>query len=331
MASNKTAGYHYLKHAAVRLGVSVAELGERAKVFKCSVCGSYYCDPWLSPELASQVFCAGAPDHIAGWGNFEEWLSNAAPNVIEARNRHLYSMLSDRIGPIRSYAEFGCPFQGWLLLMRGAQLKPKERIRSFSKALQREPDVRWSKVTRIYHAAERWPRRLAIAYLKVRAWKESLRRKKVAEMIQPFPAKRVFLTEDTTRGWGSNCVRYGASCRYFASQVLDAEVIPLAEARAEPAFRFDVVGIFNNLDHTRAPVDVLRRCLELANHVLIVTHNASHAGRQHQYAFGAEFPAWLQSAVGGVDVFDLRHEPGFDALSHDYDCILVSKHHEAGL
>lgn len=329
MARNKSAGFHYLKHAALHLGISVAELGARARVHKCLTCGSYYCDPWLSAALASQLFSASAPDHIAGWGNFEEWLSNATPNRVEARNRSLYALLSKRIGPIRAYAEFGCPFQGWLLLMKGAELAPRERICSISKAFQREPDVRWSKVTRIYHAAEVWARRLAVAYLSIRARKESLRSKKTApNPIQQPPHERVFLTEDTTLGWGSNCVRYGASCRYFTNQVLGATVLPLAEVSTDTGSRFDVIGIFNNLDHTTKPMDVLRRCVRLANHVLVVTHHASHAGRQHLYAFGAEFPIWLRSAINGVDVLDLSGEQGFKNLPQDYSYILISKHHE---
>lgn len=68
MSPKKTAGYHYLKHAADALQLSVSELVEVINVYRCSKCGSFYCDPWLSPELSSQVFCSGAPDHIAGWG-----------------------------------------------------------------------------------------------------------------------------------------------------------------------------------------------------------------------------------------------------------------------
>lgn len=324
-APRKTAGYHYLKHAAERLSLSVAELGERIQVYRCGKCGSFYCDPWLGPELASQVFCAGAPDHIAGWRNFEQWLSSQSPNGVEARNRQLFALLRERIGEINAYAEFGCPFQGFLLPMRGAELPTPERLNVFAHALLRAPDARWSRMTRWYHAAEKILKSAVLMLFKLRAWKERMRQPAAPAPIAPVPTRRVFLTEDTTFGWGSNCVRYGGTCQYFSHAVLGADVIPLAEAMGNTSFRFDLIGIFNNLDHTAAPLDVIRKCLNLAPHVLVVTHRASHAGRQHLYAFNDDFPAWLSQALPDVRAGDLFAGTGQQALLADSNYILISK------
>lgn len=325
MAARKTSGYHYLKHAAPQLNCSVEELVEQLSVYKCKTCGSFYCDPWLSPELASKVFCVGAPDHIAGWANFEHWLSSATPNSVEVQNKLLYEWISGQIGAFHSYAEFGCPFQGFLLSMKGACTVPADRMRIFSRALHRAPDVRWTKVTRLYHWMDGWAKRLAVAYLRIRSWKERIAQTSTLHLISAPPMRRVFLTEGTTRGWGSNCVRYGASCQYFAQTVLDADVIPLSEALANPAYRFDLLGVFNNLDHTHEPLEVVRKALRLAPHVLIATHRASHAGRQHLYGFGDQFADYLNQALPGATARDLARENGLDQLSKEYSYILVSK------
>jgi hypothetical protein len=191
--------------------------------------------------------------------------------------------------------------------------------------LDKEPDARWSNVTRIYHRGERWLRKLMAGYLRARYWKEQIRRPVVPARLGPVPAQRVFLTEDTSRGWGSNCVRYGASCRYFARQTLSADVIPLAQATAIASFQFDLIGVFNSLDHTTAPVNVIRNCLSIASHVLVVTHHASHAGRQHLYAFADNFPAWLGQQLPNAVTHDLAGEVESGNLPSDCNYILVSR------
>jgi hypothetical protein len=327
MAARKTTGYHYLKHAAAHLGVSVEEFSERAKEYRCSACGTLYCDPWMSPALAASVFCAGAPDHIAGWSSFEHWLSSPNLNGVEKRNLSLFQILTARIGPIDSYGEFGCPFQGFLLLFKGARSAPSARIGLFAQAANRRVDARWTKVTRLYHATERWCGRLVVAYYKLRLVKENARFKtgdnaKLEAQPMSLPGQRWLLTQDTSRGWGSNCVRYGGSCRYFAHTVLDADVAPFDEICKNHVKRFHLIGIFNSLDHTSFPLEVIRHALKLANHVLIVTHRAAQAGRQHLLAFGDDFPQWLGRSLDGVEVADLRADA--DNLPQDCNYLLLS-------
>jgi len=280
MSVRKLQGLHYLKHAAAGLGLSVEDFADRVKTFRCASCGSYFCDPWLSPELASSIFNAGAPDHIAGWAEFEHWLYPPSANLVQLRNRRLSAAVTRRIGAVSAYAEFGCPFQGLLLEFRGQETAPRERVSLFARMLQRPPDVRWTKIPRLHHAMQRWAGRLAVFALRLRAFKQGLVAAGKGRRAEPrngavlpsLPARRYLLTEDTTRGWGSNCVRYGASCQYFAHTVLGADVIPLEEAHRTGAPKCNLIGLFNVLDHTAVPLDVLRRCLGLTDHILIASH-----------------------------------------------------------
>jgi hypothetical protein len=326
MSPRKNAGYHYLKHAIEAMGITLDDFAQTVKVYRCAACGSHYCDPWISRKLAASLFCVHAPDHSAGWANFEHWLSSENLNDDQRRNHKLDKLLAARLGPIASYAEFGCPFQGFLLEMKGGELGFGQRLQAFSRALHRAPDARWTRVTRIYHRAATWANRLTIGYLRLRAIKESLRtvRQSAHTATMLRPGRRALLIQDASTCWGSNCVRYGASCRYFANCVLDADVLPFHELAHDSCSRLDLIGIFNILDHTRSPLEVIRSSLQMAKAVLVVTHSAASAGKQHLYAFADSFPNWLNAELKDTVVEDLA--PHIDGEQHgDYRCLLLSR------
>ncbi len=305
-------GLHYLKHAARQLSISVEQLADAAKVYQCINCDTYYCDPWLSPATAAYIFTAGAPDHIAGWGNFEHWLSSSHPNNAEAHNRKLYGIVQKKIGTVSSYAEFGCPFQGFLLMFRTQEVTPAQRIALFASAMRRDADVRWTLGTRLYQYATRWASYLLIAYHRLRALKEFHRGSAMPEvkLSSIGPSIRLLLTQDTTRAWGNNCVRYGASCRYYANTMLGVDALPFCDTvdAVQVNGRVDLLGIFNGLDHTQDPVQVIRDALRMARHVVIKTHHAEFSGKQHQYAFSEKFPQWLNNVLDKAVVQDITGE-----------------------
>lgn len=321
-------GLYYLRPVAAELGITVEEFTEQAKSYKCLGCGNFYCDPWLNPELSSAIFNAQGPDHLFAWTNFEIWLHRRPPF---RTNELLYEIVLKRVGRIATYAEFGCPFQGFLMRFRQQEATPSQRLSLFSRALRRPPDARWMLIPRLYNAAQRWLGRLAVMSLRSRGFlvllQEKLRGSGGADRsdatVLPMPKQRYLLTRDTHVGWGSNCVRYGASCRYFAHTVLGAHVLPMEDVYARGGLTFDLIGIFNTLDHTSFPLDVVRKSLQLARHVLLVTHHARHAGKQHSYAFGDDFARWLETSLDDVSAVDLYRE--IEPATHDNNYILLSR------
>lgn len=327
-------GRYYLKPAAAALGMSLEELTKRIQTYRCLSCGNYFCDPWFNPQLASLLFGVAAPDHLFAWGNFENWLHRRSP--AQDRMQELFDIVIRMIGPITNYAEFGCPFQGLLMQFKGMEAKPFQRIMLFSKALNRQPDVRWSRITWLYNAQARWCGYIAVFSLhfrgvlvklanltKTRSIRSIPTSSDVVSNTTLLPTQRFLLTRDTTMGWGSNCVRFGASCRYFAQTILGAKVIPLEEAHRKELPRFDLIGIFNILDHTTFPMDIVRKSLELADHVLVVTHRAALAGKQHLYAFSDEFVSWLNQVFDGASANDLSDLVGKDGKDNIY--VIISR------
>lgn len=323
-------GRHYLKFAALKAGLGVDQLLDAVHVYQCDACRSYYCDPWISAQTASYVFTDGAPDHMAGWENFEHWLSSARLNSVEISNARLYQILQAKIGQIASYAEYGCPFQGLLLLFKRFETTPAQRVALFGNAMKRIPDARWTKSPRVYHMVQRVAHLLTAGYHRLRAVKERMRGTGVmpAAADDVGPLRRVLLTDEATKHWGNNCVRYGFSCKYFAHRMLGAEVLPLNEMIDSPGPEkdpaFDLLGIFNILDHTGSPSEVLNKGLRLARHIVIATHHATLAGKQHLYAFDESFPAWLASQLKNATVEDLS-DSMLENGKRIYNYILISR------
>lgn len=319
-------GRYYLEHAARRLSVTVDQALDAINVFQCRNCKSYYCDPWLPPEVSVKIFTVDAPDHLAGWGNFEHWLSSPCPNAVESANYQLYQALLKYLGKITSYAEYGCPFQGFLLLFGRLESTPRQRVNVFSQAISRRSDIRWTIGPLLHHYAQKLAHRLAVTYHQLRV----LRRgdQPQPRVVLKLPEIRQMLIEGNTTAWGNNCVRYSASCSYYASKLLGADVLPvkerLSKVERQPEFLVDLLGIFNFLDHTDHPMTVIRDALKLAHHVIVVTHHAAVAGKQHLLAFHESFPRWLESTLVDVRVTDLTAE--MSASGHrDYAYVLISR------
>lgn len=319
-------GRYYLEHAARRLGVTLDQALDAINVFQCQGCKSYYCDPWLAPEVAAKIFTVDAPDHLAGWANFEHWLSSPHPNAVEAANYQLYRTLLKYLGKITSYAEYACPFQGFLLLFGRLESTPRQRVAAFSGAIHRRTDIRWTTGPRLHHAAQKLAHRLAVTYHQLRALRHG--DQPHSEAALELPKKRQLLIEGNTTAWGNNCVRYGASCSYYAGKLLGADALPvherLSEVERQPELSADLLGIFNILDHTDHPITVIHNALKLARHVIVNTHHAAVAGKQHLFAFHESFPHWLESRLSGASVTDLTAE--MLASGHrDYAYILISR------
>ena len=326
----RNTGRHYLKFAAKQAKLTVDQLLDAVRVYQCDICRSYYCDPWISARTASYIFTDGAPDHMAGWENFEHWLSSGRLNSVDIANTRLYPILLEKIGPVASYAEYGCPFQGFLLLFKRLETTPDQRIELFSNAMKRTPDTRWTKSPRIYHISQRLAHLLTVGYHRIRAVKERGREggPTQAPTEKICPQRRVLLTDEATKHWGNNCVRYGFSCKYFAHRMLDAEVLPLNELVDDPdtnnVSALDLLGIFNILDHTNSPAVVLNKGLRLARHIVVATHHAALAGKQHLFAFDESFPAWLASQLKNATVEDIS-EQMLENGKRIYNYILISR------
>ena len=317
-AKKEDKGYHYIKYGASKLGISVKDFVRTAKVYRCRECRTRYCDPWFAPEVASSIFTTGAPDHMAGWAEYETWLSGSRLTPVQKRNRRIAEIVESRLGDVSTYAEYGCPFQGLLLHYTGIQNLPPDRISRMVSAMKKERDLRRPRVARWVMEAMQISRFIAFIYHWCRYMKESWISRLASSVGVNPPKKMWLLTKDSSTFWSNNCVRYGNSCRYFAAKSFNVSVLPLEELTV----KVDLVGLFNVLDHTSEPLEVLKALFLRARAVLVVTHTAEQAGKQHLYAFADDFYVWLQSSLG-VTCEDLTAEISGSDMQ-DYNCTLIT-------
>ncbi len=298
-------GFEYLKHPAAALGLDATELTALMSVYECVRCGTYYLDPWFPRTLAASLFVTSSPDHIAGWSAFWQWIEYDRSLDLERElPSNIYVDLHKKIGGITSYAEFGCPFQGFFMRLVPMDEGTKP-IARFACSLTRLPDTRWPTMIRIHHTLNRMKDIVFVLGLKTLRLKRSLRRVIPHVRIVDLPTRRVLLTEDSHLRWGANCTQFGQSCRFFASSSLGVDVLPLDAATKHPAERFDLIGIFNSLDHSPDPLKVLQKCLTISRNVVISGHRHHEAARQHAFAFGDSTIERLATLIGNVDVTDL--------------------------
>lgn len=325
-------GRQYLRFIAEKEGISIQELSNNITIYQCEFCSSFWCDPWFNENSSSQIFTIGSPDHSASWSSFEQWLCKPEHKASLAPAK-LYKILESRIGTISRYAEFGCPFNGFFLLFRGLEVDLNTRINIFADAIRPLKDPRWSIMMRIDSMLTRFTRSITIGYFKLSLFKEKV---KISDNIiekGALPKEKVFLTKESTRSWGNNCVRYGGSCKYFSSKVLGTEVIPLGKklelANQNNHIKYDLIGIFNILDHTDQPLKIIRDCLSLAKNVLIVSHTHNTAGKQHLFAFDDSFPKFLSNFLNDEflvsDLTETFYNDNQDTVYKDHKYILISQ------
>jgi hypothetical protein len=115
-------------------------------------CGVVYLDPWLDVGSLNQIFIEKKYDHMAGWAEYETFLTDPRQSNVAERNNRVLNAISSYIKPaeVVKYAELGCPFQG-LLIQQTKSTKKLDLIFRFLAISLNESDNRQSFATRFYN------------------------------------------------------------------------------------------------------------------------------------------------------------------------------------
>ena len=267
----------YTQRFAEFLGTTHSDLLNGSQQIECGDCGAVFLDPWLSKGSQTTLFQLASPTHISGW---TEWEVATRTGVGRPHMIALAELLEKTLGRPKHYVEIACPFSGLLLATAPAQGVAQWRAKSSPSS---RPDWRMTKMARIYSVWDRLGLRVTDAILAIR--------RRLARAPRPtataggmFSGARTFAVVPSLRRWSLGCNRFGTGCSQVALQALTCDVAMLDELAPNSA---NLVGIFNSLDHVEDPVAVLRKCLEIAPHVVVAGHEPSRAKYQHAYAFDA--------------------------------------------
>jgi hypothetical protein len=108
---------------------------------------------------------------------------------------------------------------------------------------------------------------------------------------------------------------FGDTCSAISREVSGSTVLPYEMFLGMAEFnRFDLVGLFNVLDHQDHPIALLKSCLSSARAVICTSHNAPFS-QQHHFGLGTEFFNKLPDTIGNCEVVNLgTSENGSDSL-----------------
>ena len=309
---NNYTGWGYLKHIADKIGIKNEILFDTIKVYECKNCRSYYCDPWLSEKAENFLFEEASSDHIAGWSNFENWLNNSFAG--SGKEHLICKSLRKYIGNFDKYGEFACPFQGLFFAFAKTEMLKKNKRKIFYTSLIKHYDIRWTTIFKIYNLIHYLIILIICLLFEIKFLISRILKKNTSlREVDEFAPKEMYLIKDDSLAhWGVGCIRYGKNCSYFSSKLLNVTLLSygdqLIESKDKKFAKFDLISIFNILDHTREPKATVSNLLRMSKNLLIVTHAASLAGKQHKFAFGDSLPTWLAIQFKSHRVIDITRE-----------------------
>jgi hypothetical protein len=276
---------------AKMVGISERILFDSLEGQKCLSCGALYFDPWLSLRFQRSLYEDLFPQHNLGWYTFWSIIRN--PGNLH-RDAALHQMLKEKFPTLKTYAELGCPFNGLLpyLSLKEYEYNSKKfwdypGIYSLNTPIGKYPHVKGNVLNfecMGHFVAQSFNRvQLLRAFPLKRLIERSLLRLKRAQEVQHHGIHRYYIRHEGSTLWGNNCKSLGVDCRKALEEVFGVKVLNFEDISTEK-IRFDLVAIFNSLDHYKNPVWILRQIFEFTDFVYLEGHHSQgERGKQHFY------------------------------------------------
>jgi hypothetical protein len=110
-------------------------------------------------------------------------------------------------------------------------------------------------------------------------------------------------------------------CHTAVQNLFGATTVTMEDVKTDKR-RFDLVGVFNSLDHFRDPVGLVEQLLTFTDYVYLEGHSAgSDWGKQHLYFIEPETVEMLPSLVNAAPVAGFERS----AESHWYSILLKKR------
>jgi hypothetical protein len=299
-----------------QMGAEFSKVVSTMHTLECNTCGLLYRSPYFSMSSMARLFVDGTPVHKMGWSNLRASLMQP-PAGGYCAPLQLWDLLKRRLTAIERYAEFGCPFQGFLVA-RAAEAESRTRLRRHLTRRWRQPYLdRAGGKSALAHAC-------ANVVVPVPGLGRIGRGRVTASRV--FGATRNFVVMDgTATRWGSNCVMYGSTCWQTAAQFGDVEVMARDDLTAEMGGRkLSLLAFFDTLDHCPDLAGTVRWALDVADAVLIVNHRPAEAALQHRIALTPRALRYMADSRPGWRATDLASE-GHSFLGDSHHWFLLQR------
>lgn len=287
----------YLVALASSLQIPYDEVVGTLRDWKCESCSCVYLDPSLSHAVVSRLYHEVAPIHNAGWSAFTQKLLGepAGEKYLDV----LRNCLVKESIQFARYLEVGCPFSGFSLALAGRDQVRQEFPKTFVDQ-NRYPDAQMRRILRHGVRIQRVLKRIVAVYFQFWLWLHDRRRAVVeeAEVHVTAASELSFLSEFSGNRWSVDCRAFGSSCVNMARSTLGASVISLGQLRSLPNSYFELAGIFNSLDHSDSPIELLDLVARKSRYVLVTVHTLKDAHLQHRFAFSSDTIPRVCSQLG---------------------------------
>lgn len=284
------------------------EVCDTIQAFKCNNCTCLFYSPWHQLENAADAFVTRINRHQQGWGNLQHVLISPKHGTVQRLNQKVLEYCKFDI-PITRYAEIGCPLHG-LNLLEFSNRYPSlfYRLSRFFNAAKPVKDKRNRLASRVYDTVQVLGLVLSVVQLALEGVvRKALNiRNRSSKKSFMNSADKYFLSINTPVGWGGACEGLGGTCQRISSNLLDLKVIPLYDVQQKDYF--DLIGIFNFLDHLGNPMGVLEKATSVAKNIVITVHKPEYAGKQHRIIIGESFAEYLERKFEDfvVDTIDIN-------------------------
>lgn len=314
---DETATPVYVRVLASRMADRWATLDREMQVWRCERCGLAYRYPFVAPTDLTSLYLDGTPVHKMGWKNLSDSLEHPWRGGYCAP-LDLWRMLEAQIGCIQYYAEYGCPFQGFIVA-RAASAGSRERLRRRLINSWRQPylDRLGSRSAFLHALANRiQPLRGLGAPSPTETWQQ----------WGCGASGTYVVTDPTAQRWGLGCVQYANSCWQLAEQIEGVEVVSKPDlAEVCRGRRLSLLGFFDTLDHVSDLARTVNWALGVADAILIVNHASSVAARQHRFGLTSQSLQYIAQIEEGWTCIDLRATSPQLSTSHLW-YLLVRNH-----
>ena len=94
-------------------------------------------------------------------------------------------------------------------------------------------------------------------------------------------------------------------CKDVLTRTIDKiEVVQIEKIKQ----RYDVIGIFNYIDHSQNPLELIEKAKKVTDRILLVTHSPNKSGPQHRYILDKDTITCLFQDYGSVRFLQLEKE-----------------------
>ncbi len=265
----------YIKYLNNRFNLNDKLIIENTELSQCLNCDLIFFNKWLKEYYIKILY--SETRHHSGWSRFFMILSK---NQKFLNNRlMILKFMHNRFNNIYSYAEFGCPFMGFLLIFSLIKNKEKSLVYNISNVFLKKniDDTRYYKKLSIFYNLIGY---LNIIILKTYNFFNNLKNKSLFKNFDSKinPQKLYFIKNTTERNWNLGCNIMNINCKNLINMENSINFVELKDLSE----KIDLVYLDNSIDHTENISKVLNKILNNSNNILIQAHGIND-GVQHSF------------------------------------------------